>query len=478
MAQPSDDPVNSLLRLLPSVDDVLASPDVQAVAASSGNRKAVELVRQAIEQARDSIRNGSFTETEVRAREAISRQVVERVLSSWHGIESSKLERVINATGVLIHTNLGRAPFSKSARKAIAETAAGYCTLEYDVRTGKRGARGGSVESQLCDLTGAEAAVVVNNCAAAAFLVLSAIAKGGDVVVSRGELVEIGGDFRIPDVLAQSGCTLREVGTTNRTKISDYEAAIREGTSMIMRVHPSNYRVIGFTASPSNAELVDLARTRDVVFFEDAGSGALVDLSAVGLHDEPVIRRSIEDGIDIVAFSGDKLLGGPQAGIIVGRSKFIEKIKRNPLYRALRVDKMVYAALEATLDSYMREAHFSEIPVLRMLSASADEIEARSLEFVKRMKDELGASSSLELSLIKGESAVGGGAAPAIQPATVLVAVRHDPLSASQIEERLRSFDPPVIARIEEDQLLLDLRTVEPEDEAVLIEALNSLPAE
>jgi L-seryl-tRNA(Ser) seleniumtransferase len=385
---------------------------------------------------------------------------------------------VINATGVVIHTNLGRAPLSKNARRAVADEAAGYCTLEYDVDTGKRGKRGQRAEELIAELTGAEAALVVNNCAAAAFLVLKALADGGEVVISRGELVEIGGDFRVPDVLAQSGATLREVGTTNRTKLTDYESAIGENTRMILRVHPSNYRIVGFTASPDIAELAETAHRHGILIYEDIGSGALVDLSEFGLVDEPLVNVSIRAGVDIVTFSGDKLLGSVQSGIIAGKVEMIEKLRKHPLYRALRPDKMTYAALEATLASYRRGTELHDIPVLRMISMNKEEIASRVNGFAEQLRKILPGICDLKFEIIDGLSAIGGGAAPTARMETVLLALTHDKITALNLERALRHSIPPVIARIEDERVLIDLRTVSESEESELLNALSRSAAQ
>jgi L-seryl-tRNA(Ser) seleniumtransferase len=384
------------------------------------------------------------------------------------------MQRVINATGVIIHTNLGRSPLSREAIEAIA-SAAGYCSLEFDLNTGERGRRGASAEARLAELTGAEDALIVNNCAAAAFLVLSVFAKGGETIVSRGELVEIGGDFRIPDVLVQSGAILREVGTTNRTKLADYERVISDQTKVILRVHPSNFRIKGFTSTPPLSDLANLAKERGLLLIEDAGSGALLDLSDFGLGDEPVIRDSISAGGDLVSFSGDKLMGGVQAGIIVGRTELIETLRKNPLYRALRPDKLTYAGLEATLDAFAKGNATETVPVLRMLAVTAQEIESRAGQIVDRVSERAG--NVLQLENLPGNSAVGGGAAPDVELPTFLIAITKAGVSADELAERLRHGNPPVIARIAEERLLIDLRTVSPDEEDDLIEALLSLAA-
>jgi len=377
---------------------------------------------------------------------------------------------VINATGVIVHTNLGRSPLPENAVRALAETASGYCTLEYDIESGKRGPRGRYAEQLLAQLTGADAAVIVNNCAAAAFLVLTVFASGREVIVSRGELVEIGGDFRVPDVLAQSGAVMREVGTTNRTRLADYQNAVSENTAMILRVHPSNYRIIGFTSTPTLAEIADAAHEKGLIVFEDAGSGALNSLAEFGLADEPVISDSIADGADIVSFSGDKLLGGSQAGLIVGKQELIERIRKHPLYRALRVDKLSYAVIEATLDSYARGEAFEDVPAIRMIAMPADDLAMRATEFLGRIEN-----GSLIAELTPGNSVIGGGAAPSVRLETTLIALTHKNASADEFGLKLRSADPPVIARIEDDKVLIDLRTVSREEESELVGVLAGI---
>jgi L-seryl-tRNA(Ser) seleniumtransferase len=381
------------------------------------------------------------------------------------------LRRVVNATGVVLHTNLGRAPLSAAARERVAREAAGYCTLEYDTETGARGRRGARAEALLAELTGAEDALVVNNCAAAALLVLTALARDGETIVSRGELVEIGGDFRVPDVMAQSGTTMVEVGTTNRTRLSDYERAVTDETRLLARVHPSNYRIVGFTRAPALAELARLAHERGLLLYEDAGSGALLDLAPHGLSGEPVIRESIAAGADVVTFSGDKLLGAAQAGLVVGRRAVVGRLRRHPLYRALRADKLALAALEATLEAYRRGSALAEVPALRALAATREELEGRARDFAGRLRARAGAET-LSVEIVEGNSAVGGGSAPTTHPPTVLLALSHPTLSADALEGRLRRARPPVVARIFDGRVVLDLRTVAAEEEAELLDAL------
>lgn len=460
--------LNSVLRGLPSVSDLLASDAGREIASDAGETHAAELVRRVVEELRKEILANSLSF------ETLAEEAGKRLSVAWQSEELKGVRRVINATGVVIHTNLGRSRLADAARDAIAE-AAGYCTLEYDIETGKRGARGRRAEQLLIELTGAEDVLIVNNCAAAAFFVLTAFASGGEVVISRGELVEIGGDFRVPDVLTQSNATLREVGTTNRTKLADYEKAIVANTRMILRVHPSNYRIVGFTTMPTADELAALAKKHNLVFYEDIGSGALHHLSSIGIAGEPVVADSIKAGVDIVTFSGDKLLGGPQAGIIAGKSELIDKLRRHPLYRALRVDKITYAALEATLEIHRRGDALTDIPTLRMLSMSKDDVATRAVQFVEKLSDKLGKKSDLKFEMIDGDSATGGGAAPDAKLETKLIALTHKTLSAVRIEHSLRFAATPVITRIVDDRVLIDLRTVNEAEEGELIESLAAI---
>jgi len=464
MTQAPAESNNNAFRDLPSIDELLRSPTGVGIAQAAGAGHAAKLAREAVDRIRDSLAGRENAGPSQLLEEAGS-----EMTRLWNAETLNGFRRVINATGVIIHTNLGRAPLSAEARAAMLE-AASYCTLEYDLETGKRGRRGKRCEELLIELTGAEDALLVNNCAAAAFFVLNAFAAGGEVVISRGEIVEIGGDFRVPDVLERSGAVLREVGTTNRTKLSDYANAIGPDTRLLLRVHPSNYRIVGFSAVPTVPEIAGLAGKHGLLFYEDLGSGALVDLSDYGLKDEPLVSRSLADGADIVTFSGDKLLGGPQCGIIAGRAELIEKLRKHPLQRALRVDKKTFAALEATLDAYRRGTHFQEIPVLAQLALSAADIRQRAERLIAGVGDD-----RLQLSVIAGRSVVGGGAAPDVHPETALIAVSHKELSAEHVERRLRMSDPPVIARIEDGRVLLDLRTVDESEEHRLSDALASL---
>ena len=458
----------TILRLLPSIDALLHSPTVARISTETGKSHLTTLARTTINSLRRELSDNHNGDKNY-SREDLLTFAETRLESYWQNERKSSLRRVINATGVIIHTNLGRAPLSENARRALIETASGYCNLEYDISTGKRGKRGAKVENFLTELTGAESALVVNNCAAAAFLVLTVLAKGGEAVVSRGELVEIGGDFRIPDVMEQSGATMREVGTTNRTRISDYEKAVNGNTKLFLKVHPSNYRIVGFTETPDIKELAETAHRHGVLLYEDAGSGAIFDLSNHGLTDEPIIADSIKAGVDVVTFSGDKLLGGVQSGLIVGRKEVVEKIRKHPLYRALRVDKLIYAALEATLETFRRETALQEIPVLRMLSMTNAELKERAEKFIEKF----GESSNLRIEIVEGNSVIGGGSAPLVQPMTTLLAVTHRKMSADKLEETLRLSAPPVITRILEGKVLIDLRTVSEIEETQLSQILE-----
>lgn len=468
-------PAAQVLKQMPSTDAVLQTVSAQKILAETGAKHLTILVRRALDSLRQNLQKEMADgETINYSREDLSEKAEKKLREIYRSEQNLRLQKVINATGVIIHTNLGRAPLSENARRSVGN-AAGYCNLEYDLADGKRGRRGAFAERLLAELTGAESALIVNNCAAAAFLVLTVFARGGEALISRGELVEIGGDFRVPDVLEQSGAILKEVGTTNRTRISDYEKAISENTKIILRVHPSNYRIVGFTAAPDLAELISLAHKNNLIFYEDAGSGAMFDLSKYGLTDEPVISDSIKAGADVVTFSGDKLFGGVQSGLIVGKNETIENLRKHPLYRALRVDKIIYAALEATLEAFERETATEEIPVLKMLSQTPAELEKRARQFARKLNKKLARNSALQIEIVKGNSVVGGGSAPTVQPATTLLALKHETLSAKNLEENLRQSNPPVVARILEDKVLLDLRTVSKEDERKLLEVLCDL---
>lgn len=434
--------LNDNLRHVPSVDQLLRTDAARELRERVGTRKATNIARSVIAEIRALVRSGT-------AGDGLLAEAIRRMEATAQRESQSGIKAVINATGVLLHTNLGRAPLSQAAREAINE-AARYCSLEYDLESGVRGGRGTRVESLLKDLTGAEDALVVNNCAAAALLIIKVLAGDGETIVSRGELVEIGGDFRVPDVMASSGTRMVEVGTTNRTHLQDYQRAINANTRLIMRVHPSNYRIVGFASSPERAELAALAHEAELPLYEDAGSGQLADLRKYGVVDEPVVREIVESGVDVISFSGDKLLGSAQAGLIVGKQSIVSRLRKHPLYRALRSDKLRLAALEATLVSHRRDVAAAEVPVIEMLSVTAEELEQRAR----------GLAEGLDLALIEGESALGGGAGPTSTFPTTLIAITHPDKSAQEIEHELRHYSPPIIARISDGKVLLDLRTV------------------
>jgi L-seryl-tRNA(Ser) seleniumtransferase len=473
-----------LFQKLPATDELLRQPDMQALIECEGHTAVAESVRVVLSRLREEIAAGDLDESSLDLALGGMSAAVERQLRQSL---SYSLRSLINATGVILHTNLGRAPLSAVALDHVQATASAYSNLEFDLATGERGRRDVHVDrlfqkllapdrvvAQLGPASAEQSSatistIVVNNNAAAVLLALNSLAEGGEVIVSRGELVEIGGSFRIPDVMAKSNATLREVGTTNRTRIADYETAINDRTRLVLRVHRSNFEITGFTEQPGLDELVALARRRNLPLMEDLGSGALFDLRSVGIDDEPGVLDSLRTGVDIVTYSGDKLLGGPQAGLISGRADLVARMRSNSLFRALRVDKLIYAALEATLLAYVKRDHNS-VPVLRMMRLSKDEITRRAENIVSQVK-----SSRLKLDLLNGESIVGGGAAPSAVLPTRLIALTHGDLSSDQLSARLRANNPPVIARVEEGRVLLDLRTVFPEHDAVLAEALHSI---
>lgn len=464
-----EDALNSRLREIPSVDELLGRPRLSELANSAGRSIVTQAVRGVLAELRAELRNPAANAKQIGlAPEGIEAEVSTRV----EALMASSLRRVINATGVVLHTNLGRAPLARAGAEAIAETAIAYSNLEYDIEEGQRGKRDVHTGRLLAELTGAEAAIVVNNNAAAVFLILNTLAKGAEVIVSRGELIEIGDGFRIPDIMSESGAILREVGTTNRTRIRDYERAINKNTRLLLRVHPSNFRVSGFTERPSLEELVALGKKKRVAVFEDLGSGCLADLTTAGIA-EPVVRSSCKAGAALVSFSGDKLLGGPQAGIIAGKKEVVARIRKNPMFRALRVDKLTIAALEATLKAYARGS-FDDIPTLRMIRMSAHEIANRSEVFAGALRASLPAHAEIKLSA--GFSVIGGGSTPDQKLPTHLISIKSRSNSVAAIEERLRKpqGNLPVIARVAGDRLILDLRTVSPDEEPALIAALTA----
>jgi L-seryl-tRNA(Ser) seleniumtransferase len=467
---------------------MLHQSEIRVLIEREGHTAVAESIRVVLAHVREEVARGRLDEKSLDlALGGLPAAVERQLLQSL----SYSLQPLVNATGVILHTNLGRAPLAAAAFDHIRATAGTYSNLEFDLSTGERGKRdihvdrlfqkllandrvetGLSRASESRSPTIAISTIVVNNNAAAVLLTLNSLAEGGEVIVSRGELVEIGGSFRIPDVMSKSNATLREVGTTNRTRIADYENAINDRTRLLLRVHRSNFEITGFTEQPEIDELVALARRRKLPLVEDLGSGALFDLRSVGIVGEPGLLDSLRAGVDVVTYSGDKLLGGPQSGLISGRTDLIKRMRSNSLFRALRVDKLTYAALESTLLAYVKRDH-DAVPVLRMMRLSKEEITRRAEKIVATV--ESAQLKHLKLELFDGESVIGGGAAPSAILPTRLVALTHADLSADELSARLRSSTPPIIARVEEGRVLFDLRTVFPEQDANLANALASL---
>ncbi len=463
---PSEDQA-TLLRRLPSVDELMLRPRLTALCATVERGHAVAVVREVLARVRREIIGGDLADEISIAADALE----QRIMGSIHNELAPSLRPVINASGVILHTNLGRAPLAAGAIDELRQSVTQYSNLEYDLCAGARGQRDVHLSRLIERLTGAEAAIVVNNCAAAVLVSLAALARDGEVIVSRGELIEIGDGFRIPEIMEQSGAILREVGTTNRTRLADYEKAITEKTRALLRVHPSNFTVSGFTEKPEVAGLIALGARCGLPVIEDLGSGCLVDLSEAGIH-EPTARESVEAGFSLVLFSGDKLLGGPQAGIIAGKRELVTKVRRHPLFRALRVDKLTIAVMEGTLRAYLRGV-WDDIPSLRMIRASVDEISRRAAKFADALRPRI-PQASAQIEVVDGHSLVGGGSTPAQSLATRLIRITGIHRSPAELEARLRlrHTGTPVIARIAEDALLIDLRTVFVEQESTLADAL------
>ncbi len=453
----------SLLRKIPPVDELLNRAALRSLETRVGRRLLVDATRKVLQSLRGRISSGSL--------KSFSVDVLEKeIIAATEATAQFSLCPIINASGVILHTNLGRAPLAREAVEHLATVATRFSNLEFDLEQGERGERDTHTDRLFAQLLGAERTLVVNNNAAAVFLALNTLAEGGEVIVSRGELIEIGGSFRIPDICAKSGAVLREVGTTNRTRIGDYAAAITERTRVLMRVHPSNFRIVGFTERPKLEELVELGRKHHRVVLEDLGSGCLVDLRPLGIPDEPPVEPSLKAGVDVVTFSGDKLLGGPQAGILVGKCEPLEKIRKNPLFRALRVDKLTIAALEATIALYLR-GDLNGIPALGMIHTSLEGIASRA----ERLAEPIAAQPGFSARVQDGESVIGGGSTPGQSLPTKLVAVVHARRSAQELEALLRRNSPPIVARVERDQLLLDLRTVFDDQDEEIIQAFERL---
>jgi L-seryl-tRNA(Ser) seleniumtransferase len=452
--------VQDELRRLPSVDALLHVPAMEAAAEAEGHSLAVDAIRAVLDEAREAILAGEACPPQV--------ALAQRAVDKLHSLVRPTLRPVINATGTVLHTNLGRAPLCAAALEAMVAVGRAYSNLEYDLEAGQRGSRYVHASDLLCRLTGAEAALVVNNNAGAVLLALSALAREREVVISRGQLIEIGGGFRIPDVMRQSGARLVEVGTTNRTHLRDYDQAIGPETAMLMVAHQSNFRISGFTAAVPARDLVELARARNLIVFEDLGSGTLLDTQAYGFSREPTVQEAVADGIDLVSFSGDKLLGAPQAGILVGRAALVARLRRHPLTRALRVDKTTLAGLQATLLHYLKGDAERAIPVWRLIAQPLGELDRRAQSWASRLRQ-----AGHDARVIDGFSAIGGGSLPGETAPTRLLAI--DLPLPDDAAARLRAHDPPVIARIEQDLLCLDPRTVLPDQEALLVDALVSV---
>ena len=471
MGAPSN---SALFRLIPSVDELMSSEHVRGIVRRYGYQLTVDHVRRALEEVRDAIKNGELQDE--RQLQADISRLPSDLLFFFGNEFAYSVRPVINATGVILHTNLGRAPIADSALQHVFEVASGYSNLEFDLSTGERGKRDVHIDrlfAKLFEDAGREVStIVVNNNAAAVLLSLNALAEGGEVIVSRGELVEIGGSFRIPDVMAKSGALLREVGTTNRTRIGDYEQAITERTRLLLRVHRSNFQIVGFTEQPSLEELAALGRKHRIPVMEDLGSGELFDLRQVGVHGEPMIVESLRAGVDLVTYSGDKLLGGPQAGLVSGAPELVKKVRGNPLFRALRVDKMFYAALEATLLAYLRE-DYDAIPTLRMMRVREDELQSRAEHIARQLRV---SAPELEVEVVESRSVLGGGSAPGATLPSRAVAVQSQQFTPDALLQRLRKWQTPIIARVENGRVLLDLRTIEPSQDTMVLAALASIP--
>ncbi len=461
------------LRALPAVDSLLGEAAAQTLIERHGRLRVLNAVRQALEEIRVAIRAGEKSaEPGYGSRDGI----LTRAAALLEAESALSLRPAVNATGVLMHSGLGRAVLSEAARSALGEIGRGYSTLALDADTGKRGQRDIHVAGLLRELTGAEAATIVNNNAAATVLILNTLARGREVVLSRGQLVEIGGSFRMPDVMATSGAVLREVGTTNKTHLRDYAEAVGPGTGAILRVHHSNYRILGFHAEPSIEELVALGHERGIPVIDDLGSGALVDLRQYGLESEPLVRRSIEAGVDAACFSGDKLIGGPQSGIIVGKADAVARIKKNPLARAFRCGKLTLAAMEATLRLFLAPDRLAERhPIYRMLARTPDELERRGRDIIEKLKPAL--TQGMSLAVEDGEAQMGSGSVPVETIPSKVIAIRIQESAAGleALAKALRHQRPAVFTRIHKDALLFDLRTIQPEEDETVIAAIAQL---
>lgn len=450
-------------RQLPPVNDILQHPAIVELIARRGRDTVLQWARDALTEVRRRLSDGPVPTD----RGDFLESIVQIVQSHSENESTLRLGKVINATGVILHTSLGRAPLSAAAIAAIQE-AAGACNLEVDLDSGDRRYRGYQLQSAWKQLTGCEDALVVNNNAAATVLALQALCAGREVVISRGQLIEIGGSFRLPDIFVESGAALREIGTTNRTHLADYEKAIGPHTAAILRVHPSNYRIEGFAETPETQALADLAHSRGLICIDDIGSGCLVDVTQFGLPAEPTFQQSLAAGADVVLGSGDKLLGGPQCGILLGRAELIARLREHPLARAFRVDKLTLAALQATLDAYLRDTALQEIPTLSLLATSADDLFRRAESIAAQL-------ASSQVTVARDTSPVGGGSLPGASLPTAVLKLRHAAASAEELARRLRVADPRVYGRVQQNEVILDLRSVIPADDGELVKALTAL---
>ncbi|WAC08494.1 MAG: L-seryl-tRNA(Sec) selenium transferase [Thermodesulfobacteriota bacterium] len=459
----------NILRSIPAVDEVLNQPSIQELISVFPRKLVLTIIRDELE----TIRKKILTQETVFSpdRDTTLKILVDQIAQKAKNSALLHLKKVINATGIIIHTNLGRAPLLNRAVKNIGEIAEGYCNLEYELEKGERGSRYLHVEKILKELSGAESALVVNNNAAAVLVALNTLARGHEVVVSRGELIEIGGSFRLPDIMRQSGCMLKEIGTTNKTKLSDYEQAISQETRLFLTAHTSNYRILGFTEQVLLKDLVRLGRTFNIPVMKDLGSGNFVNLAPYGLEDEPTVMETISSGVDIVTFSGDKLLGGPQAGVIVGEKKYLDEIKKNPLLRAIRVDKFTLAAMEVTLREYFDpEKAVKSIPVLEMLTATQEELKKKAKTLFRQITRKT--KDAYELSVEEDFSQAGGGSLPLQALPTWVVTIIPKFFSVAELDKRLRKHHPPIVARINQERLLIDVRTVFAHEMPIISEAL------
>ncbi len=466
-----DSDSKEMLRSLPAVDELLRQESISEAVETYPRTLVVRAVRNVLDRNRQAILNGKVALDSQGFEQA---NLVKEILAEIQHLASFTLRRIINATGIIVHTNLGRSLLCQDALDRLQLIGSGYSNLEYDLTAGRRGSRYVHAEAILCEITGAEGALVVNNNAGAVLLALNTLAQGKEVVVSRGQLVEIGGSFRIPDIMSRSGACLREVGCTNRTHLYDYEGAIGPETALLLDVHASNYQIVGFTAEVGLEELVELGRKHEVPVMQDLGSGCFVDVTPFGLQGEPLVQDTVRSGADVITFSGDKLLGGTQAGIILGRREVIAELRRNPLTRALRVDKLTLAALEATLRLYRDEnTAIQAIPTLRMIATDQKTLEGRAQGLVKALRANI--PESIEVEIMDGFSMVGGGALPTQTLPTKLVAISSKEASAARLEAHFREYVPPIIGRVEQELFLLDTRTLQPGDEEVIVAAAEQL---